>query len=317
MRVNTLIVGAGPAGLAAARGTRHAGRTALVIDENWNGGGQIWRGQGRVVEGVTFEFERQVADLRSLEYERLILACGARELFLPFPGWTLPNVLGAGGLQALVKNGLDVRGKRIVIAGTGPLLLAVAANLKKAGAAVLLVAEQTSWTKLAQFTAGLWRWPSKVAQGVAVGTLKFRAGLWPVHADQGGVTMSDGRRWPCDYLACGFGLIPNLELPRLAGCAMRDGFVAVDELQRTSVDGVYAVGELTGVGGVEKAEAEGWAAGSGAPLQGDHARFVALLAKNLNAAHAHLAAQRREGELIARFDATLHERPRHDRSVPR
>ena len=54
----------------------------------------------------------------------MILATGARELFLPFPGWTLPNVMGAGGLQALVKSGLPIDGKAVVVAGSGPLLLA-------------------------------------------------------------------------------------------------------------------------------------------------------------------------------------------------
>ena len=61
---------------------------------------------------------------------RIILCTGARELLLPFPGWTLPGVTGAGALQALIKAGLDVRGQRIVIAGTGPLLLAAAATLE-------------------------------------------------------------------------------------------------------------------------------------------------------------------------------------------
>ena len=60
-----------------------------------------------------------------LRFDKLILATGSRELFLPFPGWTLPGVFGAGGLQALAKSGLPVRGKRIVIGGTGPLLIAV------------------------------------------------------------------------------------------------------------------------------------------------------------------------------------------------
>src|SRR5205807_10295021 len=68
-------------------------------------------------------------DLLELSYEALVVATGARERFLPFPGWTLPNVVGAGGLQALVKTGLSIRGKRVVIAGTGPLMLAVAAYL--------------------------------------------------------------------------------------------------------------------------------------------------------------------------------------------
>src|ERR1700723_4770968 len=79
-----------------------------------------------------------------LRYRSLILATGARERFLPFPGWTLPNVMGAGGLQALAKSGLDIAGKRVVIAGTGPLLLAVAAYARKCGAKVVGICEQTT-----------------------------------------------------------------------------------------------------------------------------------------------------------------------------
>src|ERR1700745_4286386 len=77
-----------------------------------------------------------------LKYERLILATGARELFLPFPGWTLPGVMGAGGLQALVRSGVPVAGKKVIVAGSGPLLLAVAAYLRKRGARIGLIAEQ-------------------------------------------------------------------------------------------------------------------------------------------------------------------------------
>ena len=75
-------------------------------------------------EGVLVEGDREARDLR---YRHLILATGAREVFVPFPGWTLPGVFGAGGLQALVKGGLPISGKRVVVAGSGPLLLAVAA----------------------------------------------------------------------------------------------------------------------------------------------------------------------------------------------
>src|SRR5207247_6293877 len=81
-----------------------------------------------------------------LSYSKLVLATGARERFLPFPGWTLPNVMGAGALQALVKSGLPIRGKRVVVAGSGPLLLAVAAYLQKHGAEVLLMCEEVSLT---------------------------------------------------------------------------------------------------------------------------------------------------------------------------
>lgn len=274
MKVDTVVVGAGPGGLAAARAAKRVGKRVLVIDDNWGPGGQIWRGrEDLLIEGVEFQFGRQLAQL-DVGYGQLILACGARELFLPFPGWTLPHVLGAGGLQALVKTGLAVKGKRVVVAGSGPLLLAVAANLKKAGAEVVLVAEQASWKSLMRFGFGLWRSPSKIVQAIKLANGNYRAGLWPVEASVGGVTMSDGKRWDCDYLACGFGLVPNVELASLAGCHLQDGFVAVDEYQKTSVDGLYAIGELTGIGGVEKAEAEGEAAGSGQKLQGSHAAFV-------------------------------------------
>ena len=66
---------------------------------------------------------------------------------------------------------------------------------------------------------------------------------------------------PCDYLACGFGLVPNLELASLLGCAMSAAGVAVDEYQQSSVPGVYCAGEITGIGGLDLALAEGEIAG--------------------------------------------------------
>ena len=102
-------------------------------------------------------------DVLELRYEALILATGARERFLPFPGWTLPNVMGAGGLQALVKTGLPIEGKRVIVAGSGPLLPAVAAYLRGRGAEVLLIAEQAS---SAHSVAELWP-PSSPPQPLA------------------------------------------------------------------------------------------------------------------------------------------------------
>ena len=87
----------------------------------------------------------------------LILATGARERFLPFPGWTLPNVMGAGGLQALAKSGLPVAGKRMVVAGSGPLLLAVANYMRDHGAEVRLIAEQADAGRAAALRACGWR----------------------------------------------------------------------------------------------------------------------------------------------------------------
>lgn len=181
-------------------------------------------------------------------------------------------------MQALVKQGLNVQGKTVVIAGSGPLLLAVAANLTKAGALVTLIAEQAPWSRLIPFGMHLLRWPGKLLQSFSLFSTRYRPGLWPVEATPGAVRMSDGNTYTCDYLACGFGLIPNLELPALAGCKIENGFVKVNRHQQTSVQGIYAVGELTGIGGVEKAEAEGEAAGSGKATRDDHQTFVNLLA---------------------------------------
>src|SRR6202030_2150311 len=102
--------------------------------------------------------------LSQLRYGKLILATGARELFLPFPGWSLPNVFGAGGLQALVKSGLPVEGKRVVIAGTGPLLLAVAAYLSERGAEVLCICEQAPSSALRAFTLAMASFPGRLVE---------------------------------------------------------------------------------------------------------------------------------------------------------
>lgn len=215
--------------------------------------------------------ERQEAPLE-LHYGKLILATGARERFLPFPGWTLPNVMGAGGLQAMVKGGVPIAGKRVVVAGSGPLLLAVAAYLRKRGAEVALIAEQTDWTRLARFGLAIAREPSKVLQGLslkwALRGVPYRTGCWPVQALGENrlaevVLKTTARTWrePCDYLACGFGLVPNIELPVLLGCKIQNGFVAVNEWQETSQPGIYCAGEPNGIGGVDLALIEGQIAG--------------------------------------------------------
>jgi NADPH-dependent 2,4-dienoyl-CoA reductase/sulfur reductase-like enzyme len=104
------------------------------------------------------------SDVCELSYQKLILATGARERFLPFPGWTLPNVMGAGGLQALVKTGFAIDRKRIVVAGSGPLLLAVADYLTRKGAEVLTIAEQASRANLFRFGLGLMGQRGKASQ---------------------------------------------------------------------------------------------------------------------------------------------------------
>jgi NADPH-dependent 2,4-dienoyl-CoA reductase/sulfur reductase-like enzyme len=205
---------------------------------------------------------------REIHWERLILATGARELFLPFPGWTLPGNFGPGGLQSLAKHGWPVAGKRIILAGSGPLLLAVGSGLRKMGAIIVSINEQAPLSRLIGFGAGLIGWPAKLAQAARLkwnllGS-PFRCGVWPVRAEGAeqvrSVTLTDGRRdWTedCELLACGFGLVPNVELPLALGCQLHNDFVRVDEWQATSVAGVYCAGELTGIGGADAALVEG------------------------------------------------------------
>ena len=267
------ILGAGPAGLAAARAI--TGKRVALIDDNPKAGGQIWRGapQIEVAANVTFHAATRVYNITDhfvlhtdrtgiIEAPKLILATGARELFVPFPGWTSPGVFGAGGLQALVKSGLDVKGKRVVVAGSGPLLMAVAATLRKRGAKLLAIIEQAPLKRLMAF---LRRYPSKLPQAISLKAsllgIPQITGAWPVKFDNGKLTLSNGRVFETDFLACGFGLVPNTEAAQLLGCRIDDSFVAVDSKQMTSVEGVYCAGEPTGIGGLDKALAEGRAAG--------------------------------------------------------
>jgi len=300
---DVVVVGAGPAGIAAATAAAELGQLVLVLDDNPSAGGQIWRGlgaQGGAKGKALQRFARSGAELLTgcrvfdvpapnvlhafredsgkaiaVRYRQLVLATGARERFLPFPGWTLPGVFGVGALQALVKGGFSVRRKRVVVAGSGPLLLAVGAFLRSAGAEVVSVAEQASEGKLAGFSVSLWSEPVKLMQGlkyrIALGGVPYRTGCWPVEALAGsdglslrGVRLTNGRRsWEesCDLLACGFHLIPNTELAQLLGCAFDGDFVRVDADQRTSKPDVFCVGEPTGIGGLDAALVQGEIAG--------------------------------------------------------
>jgi NADPH-dependent 2,4-dienoyl-CoA reductase/sulfur reductase-like enzyme len=342
LRVDVAVVGAGPAGLAAACRAAEAGARTVVVDEAPAPGGQIWRRSvgakhagashreagapnreaaawlarlaasgARCVSGATVidaflapaaghpatwgdgnrEDELQAAGtgahggpapvlcvevggvVRRIEAASLVLATGARERFLPFPGWTLPNVIGVGGAQALLKAGADFRRRRVVVAGSGPLLLPVAAALARAGAHVVVVAEQAPNREVMGFAASLWRRPSRLAQAAryraAFWRARYRSGVWvsaargtaSVDDRDGGsggvreVTLTDGRRaWreECDVLACAYGLVPNLELARLLGCAMVAGSSGVSGVSgRGEAGGLgrHGVGRL-GVGGV-------------------------------------------------------------------
>ena len=298
------IVGAGPAGIAAASRVAEAGRSVVVLDEGLGPGGQIWRPKlGALQPKIARQWIARLQATRAIVREstsvydvvrdgagdfvlraetagsavsvragNVILATGARERFLPFPGWTLPNIVGIGGAQALLKSGMDVAGRRVVIAGSGPLLLPVAASFAGAGARVLLVAEQAPAARVRQFAASLWRRPATLLQAATLRSAflrtRYALGTWVSSA--GGentvreVIVTNGRTSEtiaCDLLCVAFGLVPNTRLARLIGCETRDGNVRVDETQETSVRNVYCAGEPTGVAGMDMALVEGEIAG--------------------------------------------------------
>ena len=263
----TLVIGGGPAGLAAAWAAAQSGQAVTLLDDNPALGGQIWRGHiparyRRFLDPrITVQTGVQIHSASQLPpADRIILATGTRELFLPFPGWTLPHVLGAGGLQALVKGGLPIAGKRVVVAGSGPLLLAVAAYLRRRGAKILLVAEQAPYPRIAAFTRGLWRHPAKLLEAAQLGFgLRYRPDSWPLRADPGSVTLQGHGVLRCDYLACGFGLVVNTELAELLGCRVENGRVLTDADQRTTVPHIF----FAGAGSVDRSLLEGQIAGFG------------------------------------------------------
>ncbi|MEU3775534.1 NAD(P)/FAD-dependent oxidoreductase [Streptomyces sp. NPDC032472] len=213
----------------------------------------------------------------------VLLATGAYERQLPFPGWTLPGVVGAGGAQAMLKSGLVLPGRRVVVAGSGPLLLAVAGSLAAAGARVPAVVEAAAYTAYAPHLPALLRNPAKLAEGATYGSalLRRHIRLLTRHA----VTAAHGtdrveavtvarldrdwrplpgtaRRIPCDAVAVGHGLVPQLELATSLGCATRraaDATVALelDAHQQTSVPGIWSAGETGGIGGAQLALVEG------------------------------------------------------------
>lgn len=310
------VIGAGPAGLAAACAAAGHGARVMLLDAQPRHGGQVWRhdvmhGTPPVARAaihalgdkVDWRAQHQIvaADGRRLlaetpdgaveiEAAHVVLATGARELQLPFPGWTLPGVTGAGGLQALAKQGWPLAGKRVLVAGSGPLLLAAAATLRKHGATVVGIHEQASAARVAAFAARLWRWPARAWQAaqlrVALTGVPYRCGSF-VQAAFGdtqlqGVELHDAggtRQVECDYLAIGYGLVPHVELAALLGCALdrssTHAHVQADDLLHTSVPGVYAAGEALGIAGLAAARIEGSMAGHVAAGAPDAARALA------------------------------------------
>ncbi|MFI7500091.1 FAD-dependent oxidoreductase [Streptomyces sp. NPDC049687] len=221
----------------------------------------------------------------ALRADGVLLATGGYEKVLPFPGWTLPGVVTAGGAQALLKGGLVLPGRTAVVAGTGPLLLPVATGLAAAGAKVVALIESADPKAFAGRARTLAAAPGKLAEGAGYASRLLRHGI-PLRARHTilaahgaerleSVTVAalapDGRPVPgterrlaCDTLAVSHGLLPHTDLADGLGCRLDGTAVRVDDEQRTDVPGVWAAGETTGIGGSALSLAEGHIAGRSA-----------------------------------------------------
>jgi thioredoxin reductase len=259
-------------------------RFETLIGSNWWG--------GRSVLGIAPEaggFELTVAGgagVTRVTAGRVLIAAGCQDLPVPVPGWTLPGVIAAGGLQAFVKSQQLVPGDRITLAGTHPLQLLIAAQIVAAGGTVAAVA----------FAQPLRRLLSVVAAH-ALSTVRHASTSWPVigalrtlrrarvpvlfdaplRTIEGDarvklVHLGGGRALACDTIALCYGFVPQSDLVRQIGAAVRrpggaGGWAAqVDSWQATSVPGLYAAGETTGVMGAQRAIATGTLAGLGLAL---------------------------------------------------
>jgi thioredoxin reductase len=308
MGADVAVLGAGPAGLAAAVAAHRAGARVTLVDSASRVGGQYWRhrdgddGRGHHLWSTLRELRDTPLDFRSghaiwhvertgdgftthttageIRSRTVIVATGAYDRQLPFPGWTLPGVFTAGGAQALLKGHGVAVGERIVVAGTGPFLLPVAAGLADR---VVGVFEANSPLGFARHPATVLRNAGKLVEGAGyLRTLKkrrfhTRKTVIAAHGDDRVRAVTVGtldRDWrvvaeqevECDAVAVGYGFTPQLEIPLQLGCATHldaDGSLVAtaDDRQRASVPGVYLAGEVCGVGGAQLSLVEGELAG--------------------------------------------------------
>ena len=214
-----VIVGAGPAGISAARTLLDHGITPCLVDESPRGGGQIYRRQppgfqrtarqiygfeARKAQAVhqTMDELAALIDYRpdtlvwnaedgrldmlnngradSLEYAQVIVATGATDRILPVPGWTLPGVYSLGAAQIALKYQGCAIGERVVFCGSGPLLYLVAYQYAKAGAKVLAVLDSAPLSAQCRALPALLRQPATLAKGMYYRAWLTAHGI-PVH----------------------------------------------------------------------------------------------------------------------------------------
>ena len=312
-----IVIGAGPAGLASATLAAELGLSVVAIDEQATPGGQIYRNieaadraEFEAILGkeyfagaeLTEKFRAAGVDYRpgvavwrvdpdgSMAWSdgekagvtrgrRIIAATGAMERPVPIPGWTLPGVMGAGGAQTLLKSaGMAPRG-RVVIAGSGPLMMLVAQQLHAAEAEIVAVVDTTrfgAWFKAAPHVPRAFRASDQLAKGSAmikrvraIGTqihwwahsieAKGRGKLESVAFTASGAP----REIEADMLLLHEGVVPNTQLTRQIGCdhewypVQRYWRPVVDDWGATSIDILAVAGDGGGIFGAEAAAIHG------------------------------------------------------------
>jgi D-hydroxyproline dehydrogenase subunit alpha len=234
---------------------------------------------------------------RTIRAERIVLATGAYDRQLPVPGWTIPGVMAAGGVQALLKANQVTAGRRAVVAGTGPFLLSVAAGLANAGVDVVAVCDANALTRWAATPLRAVQEPGKLLEGAGYAATFVKSRI-PLHTRtvvtrvegvgrvsrvavarvdaRGRVRPGTERTIEADLVALGWGFTPQLELAIGLGAQTRidvdSSLIAVvDPDQRSTVPGVYLAGEVTGIGGAVQSCVEGELAALTAAVDAGHA----------------------------------------------
>jgi NADPH-dependent 2,4-dienoyl-CoA reductase/sulfur reductase-like enzyme len=317
------VLGAGPAGMAAATEAARRGARVVLLEESPAPGGQVYRAappgffappdpDREAGDALRDALARSGAAIRTghrvwglgggplvpageaaapfrvdaladgapvtLHARALILCAGTHERIIPFPGWTLPGVIGLAAATILLKAQGVLPGRRVVVAGAGPLLYAVAAKLLKAGAEVAAVADLASRGEWARALPALMARPDLLARGAAWRAKLAGSGVpllmgHRVVAAEGGAVLErvriaahDGARveaFDCEALCIGHGLVPATEATRVFRAQHRydrasGGWVPVlDADRRTSVPLLYVAGDGGGVRGAAAAPAAG------------------------------------------------------------
>jgi NADPH-dependent 2,4-dienoyl-CoA reductase/sulfur reductase-like enzyme len=314
-----VVIGGGPAGLAAATLGAELGLETVLFDEQPAPGGQIYRaveavardrpadlailgddyGRGRAIaegfrrsgaayapETTVWEVTRELSigvsgagAARIVRAKRLLVAAGAMERPLPFPGWTLPGVMGVGAAQTLLKAGALVPDVPTVVAGSGPLVPLVAWQLLRAGApprAILSTTPRRNYRAAASSLPAALLAGSDLWKGLGWMRAVRRAGITRVYGVDGLRAEGDGRLAAVGYRTGGTwrtfearllltheGIVPNAQLSLALGldhewdAVSRYWRPVVDAWGGTAIDGIALAGDCAGINGARAAIHQG------------------------------------------------------------